>query len=745
LFFDGLIQLENYLLYASATEPHSIFFWLFLVRFPFILLEHAVIALAAGGGYLVMRRWRFSLWFYFLFLCALNILVLLDQICYKLFLDHMQFALAEGDWSNASSVASTLLDSVFVDLDLIFYVNIGLWAGLSLLLWRTLFVGIPSAFKSYMLLRREMALGSLVYVGISLPVIGFNENHNLDRHVVVSLSSLEQKALPPWPVTHLSDADLYRLRFGSFAESPNKNQALYDAVQQFRTPGQLPHIVFVVLESVGSRQLFQDDSHLKTHAPFLSKLARGGIVFDAVYCNFPSTTRPHIPMATGGRTITWGRVNGEVKHRYTGPTLVNQLQRLGYSSGLFSAQDFSYENLNVFYGNLRYDKAVYYGDEAKSFDPEQEIHSWGVKEDPVRQKAVAWVDQVIQTEQPFFLHFQTISTHHPYASPPEHTGPLVGDDPESRYYNALHYTDSVLQRLYTDLKERGLAEKTLWVVSGDHGQAFGRIHPNNYTHKNALFEENIKSFLLISKTPALPAPVRSARPGNIGDIMPTILDLIGSRKADVPGQSLIAPQYKERMAYFHKSTSPERWGVRDGQWKYTARHDGKDAHLFHLGEDPTEQNNLAKHYPDRLQTYRDLCAIWYVKTNYSYIEYLEDFHLIGDKGLSYNDLGTQGPKVITIGKRSASGEFNRVDTFGPDDQVVVWNRWVPYDIDKEVLFRVESPEGHLMDQISFTVKTSWDITYLNLGSGADRIPGQWRVSIWDGDIKLIEGEFTVTQ
>jgi arylsulfatase A-like enzyme len=747
LAFDSLVQLENYLLYAAGGVSHWLISALFLVRFPFILLEHVVVAAVVGALYFAVYRSSLLRWVYFFWLCAFNLLVLLDQICYRLFLDHAQLSLAEGAVSDANGLAGLLVDSVLVDLDWIVYANLVVWGFLALLLFRLLIARdrlVPTLrlATGRTAVNRGLVYGVLPYSLLSLLLIVFNDNYNLDRHVLVSLFSPGKPRMVPQVASDLSDRQLYRPYLGAFEEGPSAQAALKEARRRLAARGQTPHIVFVVLESVGSRQLFKPGFPLETYAPFLAAMVERGVLFDAIYGTFPGTTRSHIPMLTGGRTITWGRVGDEVKHRYTGPTLVDQLKKMGYRSGLFSAQGLRFENLDAFYRELPYDEQAYYGDRDQSFQPGQEIHSWGVKEEVVREKAVRWIDQVNATGDPFFLHFHNIATHHPYAVPEGYAGPAPGTDAWSRYLNALHYTDSVLEDLYDDLEARGLSDRTLWVVCGDHGQAFARTHANNYAHKNALYEENIRNFLLLSKGEGVNPPLRSGRLGGFGDIMPTLLDLIGGEGVEVPGQNLLAPDYEMRIAYFHKSTHPERWGLRDGRWKYSARHDGSDARLFDLQEDPDEQVNLARKYPERLRKYRKLCSIWYTRTNYQYIDYLPDFRLVGGKGIDRSDLGAHGPKVISFGQFSPADDFIEMEVFGPDQQVVVWNRWVPYTEDKAIRYQVDGPGGS-DDSFEFTVKSAWDVTHVNLGSGAGRQAGRWHVSLWDGDKRLIEGNFMV--
>ena len=71
------------------------------------------------------------------------------------------------------------------------------------------------------------------------------------------------------------------------------------------------------------------------------------------------------------------------------------------------------------------------------------------------------------------------------------------------YKNALHYGDASLGAFLDGLRQRGLDRRTMFVVVGDHGEAFGQ-HDGNFGHSLFIFEENIRVPLFF----ALPAGQR---------------------------------------------------------------------------------------------------------------------------------------------------------------------------------------------------------------------------------------------
>ena len=93
----------------------------------------------------------------------------------------------------------------------------------------------------------------------------------------------------------------------------------------------------------------------------------------------------------------------------------------------------------------------------------------------------------------------------------------------SRYYNNLYLLDRMIKRIYDHLLERGLLERTILVIMGDHGQAFGQHHPVNYMHHKYSYSENLETPAIIYQ-PALFKPKAFEFPTSHVDILPTLLD-----------------------------------------------------------------------------------------------------------------------------------------------------------------------------------------------------------------------------
>ncbi len=97
-------------------------------------------------------------------------------------------------------------------------------------------------------------------------------------------------------------------------------------------------------------------------------------------------------------------------------------------------------------------------------------------------------------------------------------GPFPGNNDWGKYGNVLHYNDHIIGRLVEALRRRERLDNTVIVISGDHGQAFGRRHARNFAHRNFLYEENIRNFLIVLDFARIAGPLIVDRTGFIGDI-----------------------------------------------------------------------------------------------------------------------------------------------------------------------------------------------------------------------------------
>jgi arylsulfatase A-like enzyme len=218
---------------------------------------------------------------------------------------------------------------------------------------------------------------------------------------------------------------------------------------------------------------------------------------------------------------------------------------------------------------------------------------------------LAWID-ALPHGQRFFLHYLPIAGHHPYATPER--GPFRESDDAGQYLNALHFGDAALGKFLDGLKARGLDTNTLFVIYGDHGEAFGQ-HEGNYGHTLFLYEENIRVPLVVALPGAWHEAKRVQRTASLIDVAPTLLDLLGLKAPeDYQGASLLEP--RERAALFFTDYSLPLAGIRDGRWKLITEVGSSRAKLFDLEADPRETRNVAGQYPEPVTEWRRRLDEW---------------------------------------------------------------------------------------------------------------------------------------
>jgi arylsulfatase A-like enzyme len=177
-----------------------------------------------------------------------------------------------------------------------------------------------------------------------------------------------------------------------------------------------------------------------------------------------------------------------------------------------------------------------------------------------------------------------------------------------QYLNALAYADQAIATLIDGLRARRRYDNTLFVIFGDHGEAFGQ-HPGNAGHTFFVFDENVRVPLLFVLPGVTTGPLRAASIASLVDVVPSILDLLGIAD-DTPrdGASLLRP--RDRLALFLTDYSLGWLGLRDGCFKYLYDVDDERSKLFDLCSDPQEQRELSGAYPEQVAAYREHLEEW---------------------------------------------------------------------------------------------------------------------------------------
>jgi hypothetical protein len=147
-------------------------------------------------------------------------------------------------------------------------------------------------------------------------------------------------------------------------------------------------------------------------------------------------------------------------------------------------------------------------------------------------KALAFVDR--NADKRWFLWVHYYDPHYQYEPHPE--VPAFGSDRDALYDGEIRFTDHHLGRLFDSLRARGLYDKTIVVVTGDHGEGFGEHGID--LHGYHLYAPQTKVPFVI-RVPGM-APRRAVTPVGHIDLLPTLVNLAGgSPHPDMMGRSLV--------------------------------------------------------------------------------------------------------------------------------------------------------------------------------------------------------------
>jgi arylsulfatase A-like enzyme len=357
------------------------------------------------------------------------------------------------------------------------------------------------------------------------------------------------------------------------------------------------NVVLISLESTGAGYL-RCYGAKEDPTPNLTHLAKNSLVFENAYAATPESIKGLFSVLCS-RYPAFDTESDDYASVRT-PSLAQRLANHGYRTALFHSGRFMYLDMNAVIQRRGFETLEDAGAIGGNFNS-----SFGVDEPATVERMLAWID-ALPIEQRFFLHYLPIAGHHPYATPERGLFP-ESDDP-TQYLNALHYGDAALGKFLDGLRSRGLDTNTLFVIYGDHGEAFGQ-HDGNYGHTLFIYEENIRVPLLIAMPGALVEPRRVKRIASLIDLAPTVVDLLGlAPEPDYQGTSLLA--HGEQAALFFTDYSLPLVGVRDGKWKLIVELGQSRAKLFDLNSDSAETRNLAEQHPAFVTAWQQRLNEW---------------------------------------------------------------------------------------------------------------------------------------
>ncbi|NQZ69687.1 MAG: sulfatase-like hydrolase/transferase, partial [Lentisphaeria bacterium] len=177
----------------------------------------------------------------------------------------------------------------------------------------------------------------------------------------------------------------------------------------------------------------------------------------------------------------------------------------------------------------------------------------------------------------------------------------------AQYDGAIAYMDTCIQQIFLKLEPMGIMDDTIVILNGDHGETL-YDHDCWFDH-HGLYDVTLKVPLMIRYPEKLPAGKRISGYNTHKDLLPTILELAGL-KTDIKfdGESLMKlvtgkKESFESSIYITECTWMRKHGLRTPQWKLIVAlepdfHGKPEVELYNLIEDPDENKNVAKKFPE---------------------------------------------------------------------------------------------------------------------------------------------------
>ena len=322
-------------------------------------------------------------------------------------------------------------------------------------------------------------------------------------------------------------------------------------VKTLPPPARRPwNVVFLVLESVGTRYMLRGSDGSPVPMPFLNQMAKEGWFLKNHYSPSNVSTKALFSILSGLYDF-FSRASLGVRPDAQIPSLSSFLGPK-YDSFLVTPSSYAWYFPLPFLKNGGFREMHTY--ENLAFKIREELSTLGryIARDEI-QTVDFFLRRISRAREPFLGVYVSFVAHFPYFDyGPEYR--IVENDGKSisRYLNNLCLLDRMVRRIFEHLKEQGLLERTLLVIVGDHGQAFGQHRPDNYLHYRYSYNVNLEA-PVIFRQPALFKPKVFRVPTNHADILPTLLDAlrISYDPALLDGESLFQRKLSRKYLFFY--------------------------------------------------------------------------------------------------------------------------------------------------------------------------------------------------
>jgi hypothetical protein len=351
------------------------------------------------------------------------------------------------------------------------------------------------------------------------------------------------------------------------------------------TQGERPNIFVFVIDSMRPDYLGAYNPKVD-YTPNLDALARDSVVFHRTYTQYAGTSISEPAIWAGA----------ELLHTHFPQPFdeVNSLRTLAKTDG--------YELVVSYDSVLR--QLFSSSDDVTKLDTDKEL--WN------RYEACSTVgeleshlDSRQDKSKPVFFYAQPMNVHQFARNDvPSPTSQHWPDRPglSTRITYEVHWVDSCLGGFVSYLKQRGMYDSSIIVVTSDHGDATGEL--GRISHSTSIWPEIMHVPLIVHLPPSMRERLvdDDTRLSTLTDLAPTLYYLLGHRpirRNPLYGRPLFGETQQELDAYPRRDlllASDVRavYGIltSDGRYLYTTYDSPAQSYLFDLVADPNAQHNI---------------------------------------------------------------------------------------------------------------------------------------------------------
>ena len=283
------------------------------------------------------------------------------------------------------------------------------------------------------------------------------------------------------------------------------------------------NVVLVFQESTYNKYLSLFNGVEDTE-PLLSQFKDRMEVFPNFFSNFASSIHARFAAFTGLYPVQdYKRFTSQ---RVDVRSIFELLHDHGYACSLFYSSSLDYTGFRDFLEGRKVDE-IYDADTMPGERKTKPV-SWGLREEEALRAMQAQIKGYAAGKQKFFLTYVPAAPHNPFDGIPapfdKRKIENVGDF-TPLYLNDLQYLDWVISSIVDQLKESGVLDKTLVIITADHGEMLG-ANGGPIGHGWAVTPELVNVPLIVMD-PANRGYRLNYTVGSQVDLLPTVLDLLG--------------------------------------------------------------------------------------------------------------------------------------------------------------------------------------------------------------------------